>query len=70
VSTDRQVAPARSYDAAIAGGSNASRSTPLLGEARLISAITAGRPAAIADSIAPAKSRGGGAARAAAATSS
>ena len=43
VSTDRHAAPARSYDAAIAGGSNDSRSTPLLGLAFLISAITAGR---------------------------
>src|SRR6267142_2389501 len=39
-------------------GSNCSRSTPLLGLAFLISAITAGKPAAIFRRRAPAKSRG------------
>ncbi len=66
VSTDRHAAPARSYDAAIAAGSNASRSTPLLGLARLISAITAGLPAAIFCRSAAAKPRGGGVIRASA----
>src|SRR6185295_2541694 len=70
VSTDRHVACARSYDAAIAAGSNDSLRTPLLGLARLTSAMTAGRPTAIDDRIAAAKPRGAGAAPASRRTAS
>src|SRR5262245_54442477 len=49
----------------MAAGSKLSRSTPRLGLAFLISAITAGRPAASRARSAPTKSRGGAALRAA-----
>src|SRR6185437_15693208 len=45
-------------------GSNCSRSTPLLGLARLISAMTAGCPPSIRERIAAANPRGAGIARA------
>ena len=61
VSTDRAAAPPRSYPAAMRGGSKSRRMRPRLGDARLISAMTAGRSSPIRASIAARKPRGAGA---------
>ena len=58
VSTDRAAAPPRSYPAAMRGGSKSRRMRPRLGDARLISAMTAGRSSPIRASIAARKPRG------------
>ena len=60
VSTESAAAPPASYSRAMTAGSNSSRSRPLLGDARFISAMTAARPSSMRARSASANGRGGG----------